>query len=110
MCISLREVPGFPPAHINMHGATHEIMVYALNPEHAIDLASSPRFLTPCNFVGQFIQPSDDEAAALIEQTVRDVIDGRLNPDTDYAQWWIQRFSASNVTRGIDWRPAREIA
>lgn len=96
-CITLREVDGFPPAKINLPGATHEVLLFALDPGKPYQTDAHPPVLNPANFCGQFIEPSDEAAAARIEATVRDVIEGRLNPDTDYTQWWIQRFSASNI-------------
>lgn len=96
-CVSLRNVAGVPPAKINLPGATHEVMVYALNPDHPVTIDDLPHVLQPANFHGQFIEPSDEAAAARVDQTVQDVIDARLSPDTDYARHWIHRFSDSNV-------------
>lgn len=96
-CISLRELAGAPKPVIHMPGATHEVLVYALDPEQPIDLTDFPRILTPANFHGQFIEPDDAAAEARIKQTVQDVIDGVLNPDTDFMRHWIHRFSASNI-------------
>lgn len=96
-CVNLRDIPGVPPAKINMPGATHEILVYALDPNTPMFVDESPALLHPANFHGQFIEPSDEAAAERMKQTVQDVIDGKLNPDTDYGQLWIRRFSASNI-------------
>lgn len=97
MCVNLRDLPGVQKAKINLAGATHEIMVFALDPEQELSTTKMPLLLTPVNFVAQFIEPDDAAAEARIKQTVQDVIDGKLNPDTDYGQHWIHRFGASNV-------------
>lgn len=98
-CISLRDVPGFPPAVIHLPGATHEVMVLALNPDFPMAVDEQPRHLTPSNFHGQFIEPSDEAAAARIRAVVQEVVDGVLSPDTDFRQQWVERFSASNFKR-----------
>lgn len=100
MCIALRDVPGLPPAHVNLAGATHEVMVYAMNPDYAPAVDEFPKLLHPCNFTGQFIEPDDMAAAARVQQAVQDVIDGVLNPDTDFRRMWVERFSGSNLKAG----------
>lgn len=96
-CVNLRDFQGVPPAVITLPGATHEVMVFALDPKHETTVDDFPHRLTPVNFVGQFIEPSDEAAAARIRQTVQDVIDGRLSPDTDFRYEWACRFSGSNL-------------
>lgn len=96
-CISLRHVDGWPAAQIMLPGATHEIFVIALDPDHPVPLNDAPRHLTPLNFAGQFVAESDAAAAERVERAVQDVIDGRLNPDTDYIRHWMYRFSDSNI-------------
>jgi hypothetical protein len=102
--VALRDVPGVPKAVIHRPGATHEVMVYALNPDKPRAVNDGPRFLTPANFHGQWIAGSDAEAARFIEETVQLVIDGNLSPDTDFRRNWIARFSASNM-KGPDIPP-----
>ena len=97
MCIALRDVPGVPKAKINLEGATHEVMVYALDPDRKPAIDDAPKLLLPANFSGQFVETDDLRAAARIQSVVQDVIDGTLNPDTDFRQMWVERFSASNL-------------
>jgi hypothetical protein len=99
LCVALRDVPGVPAAKINLPGATHEVLLYALDPDHTPAVDEKPRPLIPVNFAGQFIEPSDEAADARIERAVQDVIDGKLNPDTDFRSQWVERFSASNVIK-----------
>lgn len=96
-CVSMRDAPGVPPAVIHLPGATHEVLLYALNPEARRALNDVTPYLTPGNFHGQWIAGTDEQAAAFIEETVKLVVDGRLNPDTDARSEWIRRFSASNM-------------
>lgn len=96
-CVSLRDVPGVPAAKINLPGATHEVLVYALNPSCRRMWNEATPYLLPGNFHGQWIAGDDDAARAFIEETVKLVVDGKLNPDTDARSQWIQRFSASNM-------------
>jgi hypothetical protein len=99
--ISLRETPGVPKAKVSMEGATHEVMVFAIDPDCRPAVDDIPRLLHPVNFAGQFIEPSDEAAAARVRQAVQDVIDGVLSPDTDFLQDWVQRFSGSNLKRDM---------
>jgi hypothetical protein len=91
-CVSLRDQEGVPPAILYRPDATHELILFALNPAHPTTIDEQPHFLTPTNFVGQFPAQSDSHASAIIEQTVRDIINGFLSPDTDYRRNWIMRF------------------
>jgi len=96
-CLHLRPVAGLPLSKINLVGATHEVMVIALNPDHPPAINDFTPYLTPINFAGQFIAESDEAAALKVEQAVRDICDGTLSPDTDFARSWIHRFSDSNI-------------
>lgn len=107
--VHLRPVDELGPATINLPGATHEVMLYALDPEHTPKLDRRPMFLIPSNFHGQWIAESDEAAAAKVEACVDDIIAGRLSPDTDFRRDWIARFSASNM-KGPDIPPGLVIA
>lgn len=98
--VALREVPGVPKAVVHLEGATHEVMVFALDPDHKPAVDDMPRMLQPINFTGQFIEADDASAAARVQQAVQDVIDGTLNPDTDFRRMWVARFSGSNLKPG----------
>ena len=101
-CISLHDVPGWPPAVIHLPGATHEVFVAAIDPSCALRIDEQPPTLRPLNFAGQFICGSHDEARERIEQAVRDICDGTLNPDSDNRRAWAERFSRSNFKAGAD--------
>lgn len=102
MCISLRDIEGWPPATILLEGATHEVMVAALEPDRPVRIDKPAAMLQPLNFAGQFIAASDEAARARIEETVRDICAGTLNPDTDNRRAWADRFSRSNAKPGFD--------
>lgn len=88
-------------------GATHEIWVYALNPEHArgpMIKGQSLALLTPKNFAAQFIEISDDLACARVAKAVKMICDGELSPDTDFMRQWIALFGDNMVKD----RPHRE--
>jgi hypothetical protein len=100
LCVALRDVPGVPPARIHLAGATHKVMVYALDPASQPAVDDFPRMLQPVNFTGQFQAADDASAEVRVQQAVQDVIDGTLNPDTDARRQWVARFSASNLKDG----------
>lgn len=93
--IHLRPVPGLDDAVIYRSGATHEIAVYALDPDmprQAVFDSHVWDVLTPPNFVDQFIAQSDAAADARIADVVRLICDGWLSPDTDFRGAWIKLF------------------
>lgn len=94
----LRPVSGFPPVTFYLPGATHEIMVAALDPDWALDLTQAPSQLQPFNFVGQWIERGEDNEAKdtaareRCTKSIMEILDGALSPDTDYTQHWIARY------------------
>lgn len=117
-CVALRHHERAPVPRICLEGATHQIMVWALDPEHPVTVDDRPRLLTPLNFGAQFIAESDVAAVKRIDETVRDVIEANLNPDTDAVQQWFARFGDNMVRRderseltihGIDGKPGLTI-
>lgn len=102
----LRDVPGVKPAHISLPGATHEMWLFALNPEYprepVIAGTGHMRFLQPLNFVAQFIATSDGMARERMLKTAEEIIDGKLSPDTDYIKWWAERFGTNSLKPGWD--------
>lgn len=98
MLLHLREFKGQPrPPVIYLEGATHEIILFALNPEKPRTVHKHPEWLEPANFSAHFIEPSDAAAKARVEKDIHDICDGVLSPDTDYTQHWIARYNASMI-------------
>lgn len=94
--VHLRPMPDGRATVFHLEGATHELWLYAANPdtprEPVIRGEATFNVLHPCNFAAQLIEASDEAALAKIEAAVRDVIDGRLSPDTDFRRTWADRF------------------
>jgi hypothetical protein len=85
-----------PPCHIYLPGATHEIILWACNPEVMwTDTATNPPPLTPYNFAAQMIWQDDEEAKRVLTSTAFDICEGKLSPDTDFRSEWIRRFNDS---------------
>jgi len=101
--VHLRPLPGFSPPLLYQRGVTHELLVWALNPDHprlpTID--GSARFyrLEPRNFGAQIIEPSDEAARARVRSAVEEICSGTLSPDTDFIREWVRRFG-DNMLKG----------
>jgi hypothetical protein len=97
---------GEPLPTINyLEGATHEMWVYALNPDYTLEQQNerlAPAFLTPMNFGAQLIRKSDEEVVTEMRELAHEIEDGRMNPDTDNARAWHQRFGDNMVKP--EWR------
>jgi hypothetical protein len=82
-------VPGFPEPQLRFVGASHELHVVTLNPEHgpytpervAGELDHGLPFLEPVNIVEQFTA-TDDEMRHLAGLAVLGVLHGLLTPET----------------------------
>lgn len=91
--VRLRDIEGFPPPERQFPGATHELIVVALNPEHGPYTPENLQrymtgpeagrlpYLTPVNIVHQ-IEGSDDEARILAAYAARGITAGVLEPET----------------------------
>lgn len=87
--VTLDDQPGMPPALLHFPGATHELIVFALNPGEpprritAEDLQRGDwaGYLRPVNIVHQFTA-TNDEMHQLAELACTGVVNGVLNPET----------------------------
>lgn len=93
--IHLRPVPGLAPPKIYLPDATHEMMLFALDPKWELSTLEYPPHLFPINFAAQFIEPTDAQAQERCEKCIIEIVNGQLSPDTDYIQHWRHRFNAS---------------
>jgi hypothetical protein len=97
--IHLREISGVRPATITRPGATHELIVGALNPDKPVpdprDTDPRVQFLTPIDVIEQFEVRSDVEAALICELGVRCCCAGELSPDQDFRSLWSRRIQAT---------------
>jgi len=85
--VHLRAIDGAPPAKIHEPGATHEVVVMALNPDHEPnpDKPGPIAYLSPANLVSQVTLGSDHAGKMLVRRLVEAFCIGELSPDTD---WW----------------------
>lgn len=80
-------------------GVTHEVVVYALDPDDTNYRVwpdgdgKMPRVLTPPNYIYQFYAASDEAAKARIETIVQNIANGQINPDTDAIRQWEHLFA-----------------
>lgn len=92
--IHLRPIEGTPDAHVRLAGATHELLVSALDPKHKMTPEMDPEvtlhYLIPMNHQCQFVAPSDAAAAQRLEDVILAVTEGRLSPDTDFRRHFEQ--------------------
>ena len=85
------------PVIRHVEGATHEFILTALNPlidRNALLIGKlvPEAFLLPHNFAAQWRTVDDAAAKDLMDSTVTDIVRGRLSPDTDFREQWVQRF------------------
>ncbi|MDX2551345.1 hypothetical protein [Streptomyces stelliscabiei] len=95
--LSLADIEGAPPAKKRTPDVTHELLVVVLNPDHGPYDARLVRpdhlqHLTPVNVAEQFTA-TDDQARRIARLCTREVVDGRLTPETGDAPdhvraWW----------------------
>lgn len=100
--IHLRTLDGLPAPEIVLRGATHQIFLYALNPEEprwpAMTGECSFQLLRPINFSAQFKESSDADAVSRCERVVRLVCAGALSPE-DNLGGWISLFGDNMLKR-----------
>jgi hypothetical protein len=84
-----------PDPVIYRPGATHEMVVLALDPraprQPLLDRGEGEP-LFPVNFAAQMIETNDATAALKVERAVEMIVAGRLSPDTDFLSHWSALF------------------
>ena len=78
--ISLADFPGHPPAVIDEPGVTHELALWALDPEPG-PLPDRPDTwwqLLPVNFIFQFVASSDERARAFCDAIAGALVNGQM--------------------------------
>lgn len=105
--VSLRDVPGQPPAVKQFPEATHEIMVLTLNPDHGpfdadrIGPEHKLRFLMPGNVVHQVIS-TDEQVEEITALLANAVVHGMLCPETAGAGFTVREAWASSIEQTLD--------
>ena len=98
LCLThLRPMPDVRDTIVYLDGGTHELVLYAMDPQKRRDDVLDgdnpfPALLSPCNFAAQIIEPGDAEAVMRISETVQDICNGVISPDTDFIRVWGLRF------------------
>ena len=87
--VELSDYPGLPPAYRKFDGATHELLVFALNPEAGLQTVATVQdhcrigdlpYLQPLNVAEQF-ECTDDEIETVAWLAARAVVQGHLPPE-----------------------------
>ena len=106
------EIPGKGPPLLYRSDATHEVLVYALNPDHPLpilkkhgDADPKPHFLTPANHGYQFTAESDEAALERINGIAESVRDRELSPDTDFTWAWNVLFADGVSLKARSFQP-----
>jgi hypothetical protein len=78
--VHLRAEAGLPAPVVHVKNATHEVLLFALNPDAnpVRDDVETWQPMRPLNLAEQIQVPSDQAAAALLELTAQAVVDGLL--------------------------------
>lgn len=94
--ISLKDVPGAPPANKQYPEAEYEFAIYSLQGTPNVqalrdgDLANRgfESFLTPADVTFHFDGVTDEQAREICDAAVRAIIAGQ-SCDSDFRQWWL---------------------
>lgn len=100
--VHLRPMPDWREAKFYLEGATHELWLFALDPEgKRQEMVETGVMLAmwPKNFAAQFIAESDAAAMQRVEQAVEAVCQGVLSPDTDFRSAWAALFGDNMLRR-----------
>ena len=88
----LREHRDLPQPVLTREGATHELVIVSLDPDHdntvdPTDLTTM-KILTPVDVAQQLVLPDDNAAFTLGTLAVQLCVEGRLVPDSDFRTTW----------------------
>lgn len=92
----LRPMPGMPAPKLYREDATHELIIFALDPAKprapTVEGRDGAYRLEPANFAAQLLETSDEAARTRVEGAIDLIIAGELNPDTDAMRQWVALF------------------
>lgn len=94
----LRFQLGGQPATRYLEGATHELALWAINPQaERADMLARPvepqrQWLQPAVFAAQLVCPSDEAAEKAVFVGVELICSGRLSPHPAHARSWAQLY------------------
>jgi hypothetical protein len=110
------EIPNQPRPVKYLHGATHEFLIYAIDPDYTplmfgkipLDGPEPPkveiRVLQPANHGYQFIADSNERAEERLQRIVDYILAGEVSPDSDFTWQWDKLFE-DGVTLKQRWQP-----
>lgn len=92
--ISLKDLPGVPPAKKQYPEAEYEFIIMAIDPERCPNpdpdriIVDGYPWLTPLDVVEQFHGISEVDCRRLAEGAVQAILSGRISPDQDFRSAW----------------------
>lgn len=93
--VSLKDIPGVPPATKTYPEAEYEFGIYSLSGEVNIEAADKADLanrgydiLSPADAIVHFHDCNDEQAEQVCDLAVRAIILGAVSPDSDYRSWW----------------------
>jgi hypothetical protein len=102
----LRPLEGVGDPKLYRPDATHELIIFALDPSKpraaTVDGRDGAYRLEPANFAAQLVEPSDEAARTRVEGAIDLIIAGELNPDTDAMRQWTALFGDAMIKP--EWR------
>lgn len=108
--IHLRDIPGTKPPRIDFEGATHEILILALDPREGTPDPFQPggfKYLLPINVEAQCKLDTDEQALRLLEMISQNCIDGQMPVEPDGIiganKFWVEaiRATADHLRQGF---------
>lgn len=95
--ITLRDIPGSPPASRQFEGATHELLVLSLDPDKPAPRPNGEfgqqgalHPLSPPDHVIQTMFVNDEQFGEIVDLFAQAVVNGVLSPDCDWRERWRQ--------------------
>lgn len=89
--ISLKDIPGVPPAKKRYPEAEYEFLIASINPEECPvpdpDKMSFP-LLEPIDVIEQFHGVSERDALRVGQGAIQAIMNGRMSPDQDFRAMW----------------------
>lgn len=87
--VHLRPAEGLPPPDKWEPGASHELLIAAINPDTDPRHTKPPfSLLQPFNYVAQVADASDADVYVLVRHMARAAVCGHASPDSDWRSWW----------------------
>jgi hypothetical protein len=91
LVISLKDIPGVPPAKKRYPEAEFEFLIASINPEACpLPDPSEQHFplLDPVDVVEQFHGVSERDALRVGQGAIQAIMNGRMSPDQDFRAMW----------------------